>query len=120
MSSVEVTLIGTLEKILYCNPENGFIIGTFLTENTIRPVTVKGIVYNNVVHETLNLKGYWENHKIYGRQFSFFEFMPVAPKSEEGMIRYLSSEIFKGIGKKTAQRIVNKFGNDTFKNKRSK
>ena len=115
MSSDEVTLIGTLEKILYSNPENGFIIGTFLTENTIRPVTVKGIVYNNVVHETLNLKGNWENHKIYGRQFSFREFMPVAPKSEEGMIRYLSSEIFKGIGKKTAQRIVNKFGNDTFK-----
>ncbi len=115
MSSEEVTLIGTLEKILYSNPENGFIIGTFLTENTIRPVTVKGIVYDNVVHETLNLKGNWENHKIYGRQFSFREFMPVAPKSEEGMIRYLSSEIFKGIGKKTAQRIVNKFGNDTFK-----
>ena len=115
MSTEEVTLIGTLEKILYSNPENGFIIGTFLTENTIRPVTVKGIVYNNVVHETLNLKGNWENHKIYGRQFSFREFMPVAPKSEEGMIRFLSSEIFKGIGKKTAQRIVNKFGNDTFK-----
>ena len=112
---MEVTLIGTLEKILYSNPENGFIIGTFLTENTIRPVTVKGIVYDNVVHETLNLKGNWENHKIYGRQFSFREFMPVAPKSEEGMIRYLSSEIFKGIGKKTAQRIVNKYGNDTFK-----
>ena len=115
MSTEEVTLIGTLEKILYSNPENGFIIGTFLTENTIRPVTVKGIVYNNVVHETLNLKGNWENHKIYGRQFSFREFMPVTPTSEEGMIRYLSSEIFKGIGKKTAQRIVNKFGNDTFK-----
>ena len=115
MSTEEVTLIGTLEKILYSNPENGFIIGTFLTENTIRPVTVKGIVYNNVVHETLNLKGNWENHKIYGRQFSFREFMPVAPTSEEGLIRYLSSEIFKGIGKKTAQRIVNKFGNDTFK-----
>ena len=115
MSTEEVTLIGTLEKILYSNPENGFIIGTFLTENTIRPVTVKGIVYNNVVHETLNLKGNWENHKIYGRQFSFREFMPVTPTSEEGMIHYLSSEIFKGIGKKTAQRIVNKFGNDTFK-----
>lgn len=115
MSTDEVTLIGTLEKILYSNPENGFIIGTFLTENTIRPVTVKGIVYNNVVHETLNLKGNWENHKIYGRQFSFREFMPVAPTSEEGLIRYLSSEIFKGIGNKTAQRIVNKFGNDTFK-----
>jgi len=115
MSSEEVTLIGTLEKILYSNPENGFIIGTFLIENSLRPITVKGIVYNNVVHETLNLKGHWENHKIYGQQFSFREFMPVAPKSEEGMIRYLSSEIFNGIGKKTAQRIVNKFGNDTYK-----
>ena len=80
MSSKEETLIGTLEKILYSNPENGFIIGRFLTENTIRLITVKGIVYNNVVHETLNLKGNWENHKIYGRQFSFREFMPVTPK----------------------------------------
>ena len=83
MSSEEVTLIGTLEKILYNNPENGFVIGTFLIENTIKPVTVKGIVYDNVVHETLNLKGNWENHKIYGRQFSYREFMAVAPKSEE-------------------------------------
>ena len=115
MSSEEVTLIGTLEKILYSNPENGFIIGSFLTENTKRPITVKGIVYNNFIHETLNLKGRWENHKIYGRQFYFREIIPVAPTSEEGMIRYLSSEIFKGIGKKTAQRIVNKFGNNTFK-----
>ena len=80
MSSEEVTLIGTLEKILYSNPETGFIIGTFLTENSTRPVTVKGIVYNNVVHETLNLKGYWEYHKKYCRQFSFRDFMPFAPK----------------------------------------
>ena len=31
------------------------------------------------------------------------------------MVRYLSSEVFKGIGKKTAERIVKKFGKDTFK-----
>ncbi len=50
MSSEEVTLIGTLEKILYSNPENGFIIGTFLNDKNIRPVTVKGIAYHNVFH----------------------------------------------------------------------
>jgi exodeoxyribonuclease V alpha subunit len=61
------------------------------------------------------LKGFWENHKIYGRQFSIREFMPVEPTSTEGMVRYLSSEIFKGVGEKTAKRIVNKFGKDTFK-----
>jgi exodeoxyribonuclease V alpha subunit len=41
--------------------------------------------------------------------------MPVEPTSEEGIIRYLSSEVFKGIGKITAERIVKKFGKDTFK-----
>ena len=111
----DVNLVGTLEKIVYSNPENGFLIGTFLTENSARPITVKGIVFNTHERETLRLKGYWENHKVYGRQFSIREFMPVEPTSVEGMVRYLSSEVFKGIGEKTAQHIVNKFGKDTFK-----
>ena len=115
MSEYFVSLVGTLEKILYTNPENGFLIGTFITENSIRPITVKGIVFNTHEHETLRLKGSWENHKTYGRQFSIREFMPVEPTSEEGIIRYLSSEVFKGIGKITAERIVKKFGKDTFK-----
>ena len=58
-----LTLVGTLEKILYTNPENGFLIASFLIENSIRPVTVNGIVYNTMEHESLRLKGYWENHK---------------------------------------------------------
>ena len=115
MSEDFVSLVGTLEKILYTNPENGFLIGTFITENSIRPITVKGIVFNTHEHEKLRLKGSWENHKTYGRQFSIREFMPVEPTSEEGIIRYLSSEVFKGIGKITAERIVKKFGKDTFK-----
>ena len=115
MAEDDVSLVGTLEKIVYSNPENGFLIGTFLIENSIRPITVKGIVFNTHEHESLRLKGFWENHKIYGRQFSIREFMPVEPTSTEGMVRYLSSEIFKGVGEKTAKRIVNKFGKDSFK-----
>ena len=115
MAEDDVSIVGTLEKILYSNPENGFLIGTFLTEKSIRPITVKGIVFNTYEHETLRLKGFWENHKIYGRQFSVREFMPVEPTSGEGMVRYLSSEVFKGIGEKTAQRIIDKFGKETFK-----
>ncbi len=115
MAEDDVNLVGTLEKIVYSNPENGFLIGTFLTENYAIPITVKGIVFNTRERETLRLKGYWENHKVYGRQFSIREFMPVEPTYVEGMVRYLSSEVFKGIGEKTAQHIVNKFGKDTFK-----
>jgi hypothetical protein len=32
MAEEFVSLVGTLEKILYTNPENGFLIGTFITE----------------------------------------------------------------------------------------
>ena len=115
MAEDDVNLVGTLEKIVYTNPENGFLIGTFLTENSTRPITIKGIVFNTRERETLRLKGHWENHKVYGRQFSISEFMTVEPTTAEGMVRYLSSEVFKGIGEKTAQHIVNKFGKDTFK-----
>jgi len=115
MAEDDVSLVGTLEKIVYSNPENGFLIGTFLTENSTRSITVKGIVFNTRERDTLRLKGYWENHKVYGRQFSIREFMPVEPTTVEGMVRYLSSEVFKGIGEKTAKHIVNKFGKDTFK-----
>jgi hypothetical protein len=47
MAEEFVSLVGTLEKILYTNPENGFLIGTFITENSIRPITVKGIVFQH-------------------------------------------------------------------------
>ena len=40
MSEGEVSLIGTLERVVFSNPENGFLIGTFLEENTVSPITV--------------------------------------------------------------------------------
>ena len=115
MSEDYESIVGTLEKILYKNPENGFIIGTFNPQNSLKLITVKGIVFNTYEHENLHLRGFWENHKIYGRQFSIREFMTIEPKSLDGMIRYLSSKVFKGVGEKTAKRIVKKFGEDTFK-----
>ena len=109
------SIVGSIKKILFNNPESGFIIGTFIPENSLKSITVKGIVFNTYENEKLNLKGTWENHKIYGRQFAISEFMTVEPKSKDGMVRYLSSKAFKGIGEKTAKRIVDKFGENTFK-----
>ncbi|MDP6216861.1 MAG: hypothetical protein QF649_06575 [SAR324 cluster bacterium] len=55
MAEDNVNLVGTLEKILYSNLENGFLIATFLVENTTKPITVKGIVFNTHERETLLL-----------------------------------------------------------------
>ena len=61
MSEGEVSLIGTLERVVFSNPENGFLIGTFLEENTVSPITIKGVVFEVQDQQKLHLKGNWEN-----------------------------------------------------------
>ena len=40
-------------------------------------------------------------------------FLEVVPRTREGILGYLSCGSLKGIGPKTAERIVNRFGLDT-------
>lgn len=62
----------------------------------------------------LILKGKWSQTR-YGWRFAVEEYEEVAPPSEEALIQYLSSKLFKGIGVKTAREIVKTFGQDTLK-----
>ncbi len=110
-----VTLTGNLQKVIYHKPETGFVIASFLQENQLEPITIKGVLVNVNEEETLQLKGRWQTHKLYGEQFVVDEAMPVLPSSLEGIQRYLSSGVFAGIGEKTATRIVEAFGEDTFR-----
>ncbi len=59
-------------------------------------------------------QGQWQVHKRYGEQFRADSCYPIPPKSEKGMIAYLSSGLIRGIGPKTAKKIVDKFGEETF------
>lgn len=54
-----------------------------------------------------------ESHPRFGDQFHAFTYEKELPKTEESLIRYLSSDLFYGIGLKTAQKIVGKLGIDT-------
>ena len=109
-----ITFVGTLEKIIYANSDVGFLIGLFRTETNSQSLTVKGSIFNVEENDVLQIKGRWENHKVYGKQFHVLEFMPVLPQSILGIERYLASGVFKGIGKTTAKKIVSKFGDKTF------
>ncbi|MBF0276864.1 MAG: ATP-dependent RecD-like DNA helicase [SAR324 cluster bacterium] len=114
MSRDEITLVGTIERIVYEQAETGFLIASFLVEKTREPITIKGTIFNVSEQSIVEIKGNWEHHKTYGRQFFVKEFSPVLPKSTLGIERYLTSDI-PGIGKRTASRIVKEFGEDTFK-----
>ena len=53
------------------------------------------------------------NHPKYGWQYNVDTYEIKVPTDNESLVMYLSSGIFKGIGEKTAKRIVDKFGSET-------
>lgn len=59
------------------------------------------------------MKGKWSKNPKYGIQFEVERYEEVIPATKDGIIAYLSSGKIKGIGKKTAQKIYDAFGDDT-------
>lgn len=104
-------LDGTVEKILYQNPENGYTVCVVQCEAS--PVTMVGCLPALAVGETLRAKGAWVEHPSYGRQFKVETFEKELLHDEQAILRYLSGRALRGIGPKTAQRIVDRFGADT-------
>ncbi|UII54983.1 ATP-dependent RecD-like DNA helicase [Cytobacillus spongiae] len=60
--------------------------------------------------ETYIFYGEEKEHPKFGTQFQATHFRKDIPQSKEGVISYLSSDLFKGIGKKTAENIVETLG----------
>lgn len=60
--------------------------------------------------ETYVFFGEVKEHPKFGAQFHATHFRKDLPQSKQGIISYLSSDLFKGIGKKTAEKIVDTLG----------
>lgn len=60
--------------------------------------------------ETYIFYGQLKNHPKFGLQFHANQFKKELPQTKQGVINYLSSDLFKGIGKKIAENIVTELG----------
>lgn len=60
--------------------------------------------------EIYRFTGKLTSHPKYGQQFQVETFTKEMPATETGVIHYLSSDLFPGIGRKTAEQIVEKLG----------
>ena len=105
-------LEGTVEQVIYSNEENGYTVCDMSTEDDI--VTVCGIMPMLNEGDTLRVYGKWVHNARYGRQFSVEQYERVMPADTASILRYLSSRAIKGIGPKTAVKIVEAFGEDSF------
>ncbi len=115
-------LTGTVERIVYQNDENHYTVARLkLAESAAATryraapdlTTVVGAMPGINVGETLLLNGEWQVNPQHGRQFKVQTFEPRLPSTVDGIRRYLGSGLIKGIGPKTAERIVDYFGEDT-------
>ncbi|WP_077214074.1 ATP-dependent RecD-like DNA helicase [Bacillus dakarensis] len=60
--------------------------------------------------ETYIFYGHFKDHPKFGLQFQAEHFRKELPQTKQGVISYLSGELFKGVGKKTAEKIVETLG----------
>jgi len=105
-------ICGTIEKQIYKNPENGYSVFV-LKVNSKESITVQGCLPELHQGEQATFKGKWVFHPKFGRQFHVSECSAQLPNSIIGIKKYLSSGLIKGIGPKFAERLVNKFGEQT-------
>jgi len=102
-------LYGTVSAIVFQNPENGYTVLRLRSQDG-EPITVVGTVPMVAVGERLSITGKWISHATYGRQFEAELLERLMPETSEEILAYLSSRTIKGVGEKTAQRIVTAFG----------
>ncbi len=111
------TVSGTVEAIVYRNDETGYTVCTVKTQGGIRKreefITIVGACAAIWEGEELHAEGQWIRHPSHGQQFQAKNITCITPTSTEGLRRYLSSGMIKGIGPKFAQRIVDTFGEQT-------
>ena len=107
------TLEGTVEGVIFSNEENGYTILEMSLERD-ELVTAVGIMPYVGEGETLKVYGKWVHNPKYGRQFSVSSYEKIMPADEVSILRYLASGTIKGIGPKTAKKIVDLYGEQTF------
>ncbi len=112
VSLTEHVLQGEVEKVLYCSPDESYRVIRVRDYQGVDHIVV-GLLPGASQGEVVEVYGKWEYHKEHGRQLRAVSCRFSLPVTEQGIIRYLSSGVIKGVGKKYAAQIVETFGLET-------
>ena len=106
-----MTLKGIVEEIIYRNTDNGYTVAVINCND--ENITAVGKFPQVSQGECVELEGSFTKHNRYGEQFNASKVKIAKPTTKEGIVKYLSSGLIKGVGPVTALSIVSKFGEDT-------
>lgn len=115
-------ILGSIRKIIYESNNSPYKVGLFRVKETndedMKIYIDKVISFTGSFMEINNdadyiLYGSLFNHPKYGIQYNVESYEVSIPSDTDSLIMYLSSGLFKGIGVKTAKKIVERFGSNT-------
>ncbi len=108
------TVRGIVDRVTYHNPDNGWsVLRVSPFNNPYQQETV--IVHQTKVYAgaTMEFKGAWTVHPKHGRQFQATEAVEKKPATSAALEKYLGSGLIRGVGPKTAKKIVRHFDKET-------
>ncbi len=112
---------GTYRKAIY-QGDNGFIIGLLKVEETDdkdvedyinKLITFTGTFADLNIDDKYIFEGEAVEHIKYGFQYNVKKYERIKPEDKDSIIEFLSSDLFNGIGKKLATKIVDTLGDNT-------
>lgn len=112
LAETTIQIMGTVEEIVFHNAENTFTVIEICYDGEM--ITVVGNMPEICVGEELTISGVWDTHNQFGRQFKAHFLERKLPDTTAQLLKYLSSGAIKGIGPKTALKIVERFGERSF------
>jgi exodeoxyribonuclease V alpha subunit len=108
------TLAGTVERVTFHNPENGFSVLRVRARGQPKLATVVGHAASIAAGQFVTASGRWVSDRQHGIQFKADVLHTGLPKGVRGIKTYLASGNMRGIGPAMAERIVAIFGQATF------
>ena len=109
-----IRISGSIECVIYSNEENGYAICDMGTDDGDEMITVVGTLPMIAEGDCVAVWGRWVHNPKYGKQFRVEQYERELPADVNAIRRYLASGAVRGVGAKTAERIIAEFGEDTF------
>ena len=119
--NMDTYIKGLFFKMIYEGDE-GYVVGLFKVIETnidnLKNKINKTIIFTGYFHDLIKgdsyfFYGYETKHLKYGDQFNVTKYEKIKPESKDGLISFLSSELFHGVGPVLATSIVNTLGKES-------
>jgi exodeoxyribonuclease V alpha subunit len=102
-----------IDNVLYRSSDTRFSVVAARDEQADAELILVGDLGAVSPGETLQVQGKWQTHPQHGRRFAVESFSPITPQTPAGIARYLGSGLIEGVGPSLAQRLVERFGDQT-------